>query len=254
MKIAALYDIHGNLPALDAVLSELSQVKPDLIVIGGDIVAGPMPVQTLERLFQLNIPAEFIRGNNDREVVMAFDGQHLRPDLSKKGRERIEWVAKQLSRSHRDFLAQLPENLTYPIDDEKGEILFCHATPTSDEEIFTPHTSQERMEQLFQGVHQQIVVCGHTHIQFERLAEGTRIINAGSIGMPFAERPGAYWLLMSPNGHEFKYTSYDLEAAANEIRASQDPQANDFAEKNVLSVPAVAQAIEMLERLNVNGG
>ncbi|UUZ84830.1 metallophosphatase family protein [Paenibacillus sp. P26] len=249
MKIAALYDIHGNLPALQAVMAELDQIRPDLIVIGGDIAAGPMPVRTLERLFQLNYPIKFIRGNNDREVVMAYDGIPLRPDLSDKAREKLEWVAQQLNRSHRDFLADLPEYVIQSFDDSERDILFCHATPTSDEEIFTPITPKERLGEIFHGVVQPYVVCGHTHIQFELQLDGIRIINAGSVGMPFAERPGAYWLLITPDGFEFKCTLYDLESAASEIRATQDPQAHDFAEKNVLTVPAPVQAMEMLERL-----
>lgn len=249
MKIAALYDIHGNLPALNAVISELDQVIPDLIIVGGDIVAGPMPVQTLERLFQLKYPIKFIRGNNDREVVMAYDGKPLRSDMSEKGRERLEWVAKQLNRSHRDFLAHLPEHFIQSLNDSGRDILFCHATPTSDEEIFTPITPKERLEKIFHGVAQRYVVCGHTHIQFEMQINGTRIMNAGSVGMPFAERSGAYWLLITPSGFEYKCTLYDLENAANEIRASHDPEANDFAEKNVLTVPTPVQAMEMFERM-----
>ncbi|CAG7658595.1 metallophosphoesterase family protein [Paenibacillus allorhizosphaerae] len=249
MKIAALYDIHGNLPALNAVISELDEVKPDLIIIGGDIVAGPMPVQTLERLFQLKYPIKFIRGNNDREVVMAYDGKPLRSDMSEKGREKLEWVAKQLDRSHRNFLAHLPEHLIYSVGDSESDILFCHATPTNDEQIFTPITPKEQLEKVFHGIAQKYVVCGHTHIQFDLQIEGTRIINAGSVGMPFAERSGAYWLLITPSGFEYKCTLYDLENAANEIRESQDPQANDFAEKNVLTVPTPVQAMEMFERL-----
>lgn len=235
MKIAALYDIHGNLPALNAVLSELSKINPDLIVIGGDIVTGPMPVETLERLFQVDIPVKYIRGNSDRYVVMASEGKPLRPDLTQKGRERMKWVAQQLSQTHLDFLDQLPETLTIPFDDNNVEVLFCHATPTSDEEIFTPRTSQQQLEQMFQGIHHKIVVCGHTHIQFERSVSSTCIINAGSVGMPFEDPPGAYWLLMTPQGYEHKYTSYNLEAAASEIRASNDPQANDFIEQYVTS-------------------
>jgi len=249
MKIAALYDIHGNLPALNAVISELDQVRPDLIIVGGDMVAGPMPVQTLERLFQLKYPIQFIRGNNDREVVMAYDGKPLRSDMSEKGRKRLEWVAKQLNRSHRDFLAHLPEHFIQSLHDSGREILFCHATPTSDEEIFTPVTPKEQLEKTFHGVAQKYVVCGHTHIQFEMQINGIQIINAGSVGMPFAERPGAYWLLITPSGFEYKSTLYDLENAANEIRASQDPEANDFAEKNVLTVPTPVQAMEMFERM-----
>lgn len=249
MKIAALYDIHGNLPALNAVISELDQVQPDLIIVGGDIVAGPMPVQTLERLLQLKYPVKFIRGNNDREVVMIYDGIPLRSDISEKGREKLEWVAKQLNRSHRDFLAQLPDSLIQSLHDSKRDILFCHATPTSDEEIFTPITPKEQLKGIFCEVAQQDVVCGHTHMQFEIQLDGIRVINAGSVGMPFAERSGAYWLLISPSGFEHKCTLYDLENAANEIRATQDPQANDFAEKNVLTVPTPVQAMDMFERL-----
>ncbi|MDU0073845.1 MULTISPECIES: metallophosphoesterase family protein [Bacillus] len=84
MKIAALYDIHGNLPALNALLKELEDVKPDLIVIGGDIVSGPMPKQTLERIFSLTDKVRFIRGNGDREVVMAFDGKNSHLQCQKR--------------------------------------------------------------------------------------------------------------------------------------------------------------------------
>lgn len=235
MKIAALYDIHGNLPALNAVLSELSIINPDLIVIGGDIVTGPKPVETLERLFQVDIPVKYIRGNSDRYVVMASEGKPLRPDLTQKGRERMEWVAQQLTRTHLDFLEQLPETLTSSMEENNGEVLFCHATPTSDEEIFTPRTSQQQLKQMFHGVHHKYVVCGHTHIQFERMVESTRIVNAGSVGMPFEDPPGAYWLLITPKGYEHKFTAYDLDAAASEVRASNDPQANDFIEQYLTS-------------------
>jgi putative phosphoesterase len=248
MKIAALYDVHGNLPALNALLEELKEVQPDLIVVGGDIVSGPLPGQTLQRLSQLGDQVCFIRGNGDREVVMAFDGQPLRPDMSEKGREKTYWVAQQLTRSQRDFLAQLPEQITLHIEG-LGEVLFCHATPRSDEEIFTPITSQERLTTIFTGIEQQIVVCGHTHIQFERRVGRVRILNAGSVGMPFADRPGAYWLLLSPQGYEFRWTAYDGQAAAQEVRASGDPQAQEFAQENVLKVPTVAQATELLERM-----
>lgn len=250
MKIAALYDIHGNLPALNAVAEELKVVRPDMIVIGGDIVSGPMPIQTLELLFQLDIKTHFIRGNNDREEVLAYDGK-LTSKMSEKGREKIEWVAKQLARPQRDFLDQLPEHFIQYIEGH-GEVLFCHATPKSDEEIFTPNTSQERLDSIFSDVQQQTVVCGHTHIQFERLVGNIRIINAGSVGMPFADRPGAYWLLITSDGYEFRCTEYNFQEAANEIKSSGDPQATEFAERNVLSVPSVAQATEMLEHMSKN--
>jgi len=252
MKIAALYDIHGNLPALNALLEEFKEVQPDLIVVGGDIVSGPLPAQTLDRLSQLGDQVRSLRGNGDRDVVRAFDGQPLGPALSEKGREETQWVAAQLTRSQRDGLAQLPAQLTLRVEG-LGEVLFCHATPRSDEEIFTPLTPRERLTAIFTGIEQQLVVCGHTHIQFERRVGGVCILNAGSVGMPFADQPGAYWLLLSPEGYEFRWTPYDGEAAAQEIRASDDPHAREFAAHNVLTVPTAADAMDMLERMAQEG-
>src|SRR5579863_5333880 len=131
MKIAALYDIHGNLPALDAVLAELEEVQPDLIVIGGDVVPGPMPLQTLERLIELGDRARFIRGNGERDVVTAFDGLPFDPILGEQVRERIRWSAGQLEQSGRDFLARWPEQLALSVEG-LGSVLFCHATPRND--------------------------------------------------------------------------------------------------------------------------
>jgi predicted phosphodiesterase len=145
-------------------------------------------------------------------------------------------------------LAQLPEEITLHVDG-LGDVLFCHATPRSDEEIFTPNTSQERLSTLFAGIQQQIVVCGHTHMQFERRVGRVHIFNAGSVGMPFADQPGAYWLLLTSEGCEFRRTTYDGEAAAQEIRTSGDPHGREFAEENVLKVPTVTEAMEFLERI-----
>ncbi len=246
MKIAALYDIHGNLPALNAVLEELKEVQPDLIVVGGDIVSGPMPGQTLERLFLLGDQVRSIRGNGDREVVMAFDGLPLSPDLPEEVREVARWVAGQLTGSQRDFLAALPEQLVLRVEG-LGGVLFCHATVRNDEEIFTSITPVERLNVIFSGVEQEIVVCGHTHMQFERCVGNLRILNAGSVGMPYADRPGAYWLLLRPEGYEFRWTGYDGEAAVQELRVSKYPQAQEFAEENVRKVPPAAEVTEIFE-------
>ena len=248
MKIAALYDIHGNLPALNAVLEELEGVQPDLIVVGGDIISGPMPRQTLERLSQLGDRVRYIRGNGEREVVAAYDGLPFAARMPEEVREVTRWTAQQLERSQRDFLAQLPEQITLHVEG-LGDILFCHATPRSDEEIFTPITPQERLNAIFTGIEQQIVVCGHTHMQFERRVGSVRILNAGSVGMPYADRPGAYWLLLGPEGSEFRTTAYDVETAAQQVRESGYPQAQDFAEENVLKVPTAAEAMAVFERM-----
>jgi putative phosphoesterase len=248
MKIAALYDIHGNLPALNAVVEELEEVQPDLIVVGGDVIPGPMPQQTLARLIQAGDRVRFIRGNGDREVVAAFDDLPFAPEVSEEVREQIRWTARQLEQPQRDFLAQLPEQLTLHVEG-LGNVLFCHATPRNDVEIFTPITPQKRLNIIFSGVEAQIVVCGHTHMQFELQAGSVRILNAGSVGMPYADRPGAYWLLLEPQGVEFRRTEYDTEIAAQQVRTSGYPQAEDFAAENLLKVPTAVEATEFFERM-----
>jgi putative phosphoesterase len=247
MKVAALYDIHGNFPALQAVLQDLESIQPDVIIVGGDIVSGPMPGQTLACVRQLGGQVIALRGNADREVVTACDGQLSALRLPEDVRESTRWVAHQLTPDQREFLAQLPEHATLAVAD-LGEVLFCHATPHSDEEFFTPRTPQERLQRLFQDVEQQVVVCGHTHMQFELHLGGVRILNAGSIGMPYADRPGAYWLLLGPEGSEFRRTAYDLEAAAQAVRTSGYPLAEEFAAENVLKVPTATEAMEVFER------
>ncbi|MBA2286269.1 MAG: metallophosphoesterase family protein [Ktedonobacteraceae bacterium] len=252
MKIAALYDIHGNLPALNALLEELKEVQPDMIVVGGDIISGPMPGQTLKRLSQFAAQMRSIRGNADREVVMMFDSQPFNrrymPAPSEKEREVMRWVAEQLTPSQRDFLAELPEQLEVQVEG-LGRVLFCHATVRNDEELFTPITPEKQLSIIFSNIEQEIVVCGHTHIQFELRVGNRLILNAGSVGMPYADQPGAYWLLLSPEGYEFRCTTYDGEAAAQEILASGYPQAQEFAENNVLKMPTSAEATAHFERL-----
>jgi predicted phosphodiesterase len=248
MKIATLYDIHGNLPALEAVLAELEDEQPDLIVIGGDVVPGPLPRQTLARLRQLGERARFIRGNGERDVIGAFDGLPFDPILGEQVRKTIGWTAGQLDQSGRAFLGQWPERLTLSVDG-LGNVLFCHATPRNDMDIVTPRTSQERLKTFFSGVEAQVVVCGHTHVQFEMRAGSVRILNGGSVGMPYADSPGAYWMLLGPDRVEFRRTEYDLEKAAQQVRESGYPQADEFADENLLKVPSAEEAMEYFESL-----
>jgi putative phosphoesterase len=246
MKIVALYDIHGNLPALDAVLKEVEQENPDLILVGGDIVPGPMPRAALERLLALGDKIQYIRGNCEREVVAAFDGLPFGPGMSEEVREVTRWTAKQLERNQRDFLAKLPEQASFSVDG-LGDVLFCHGSPRSDEEMITVATPEERLRDMLAGVKQRVVVCGHTHMQFDRNVDGMRIVNAGSVGMPYGD-VGAYWLLLGPE-IMLQRTLYDLEDAAARIRASGYPQAQDFADNNVLKPETEAEAIAVFESI-----
>ncbi len=196
MKVAALYDIHGNLPALDAVLAE---VDADVILVGGDFVAGPWPTETLARLRGLDADVRFIRGNADREVVEQTPG--LAPP------ELMEFVRERLSPQAIAFLGSLP--LTESVEvDGLGKVLFCHATPRNDEEMFTRISPDERWRAALDGVEADIVVCGHTHVQFDRDIDGVRLVNAGSVGMPYEREPGAYWALLGP-GIELRRTEYE---------------------------------------------
>lgn len=245
-RVAALYDIHGNLPALDAVLREVEAARPELILAGGDVVSGPFPRATLERLLGLGPRVRFIRGNADREVVAAFDGVPFGVTMPAEVRQITAWAARQFDRSHRDAMTAWPETVTLDIEG-LGDVLFCHGSPRNDEEILTAATPEPRLRQALAGVRQRLVVCGHTHVQFDRMLDGVRVVNAGSVGMPYGE-PGAYWLLLGPTV-ELRRSPYDLEHAAEAIRASGYPQAEDFAANNVLQPPSAAEATALFERM-----
>jgi predicted phosphodiesterase len=243
-RVAAIYDVHGNLPALEAVLAAVDAAGVDEIVVGGDVVPGPMPRETLDRLLDLGPRARFLRGNTDRLVVAAFDGDPL-DRLPAFVREPIAWSAAQLDRRHRDVLAALPLTLALPVRG-LGEVLFCHATPRSDEENVTRLTPAERVRPALDGVAQGVVVCGHTHMQYDRTVDGVRLVNAGSVGMPFGA-PGAYWLLLGPEVQLVR-TAYDLAGAAERVRGTAYPQAADFASRNVLAPPSEEEILRAFER------
>ena len=200
MRVAALYDIHGNLPALDAVLAE---VDADVIVIGGDFAAGAWPSETVERLRSLAGDVRFIRGNADRELATP-PGESK---LAGAPQEVLAWTRAQLSDDQLDFLGSLP--LTETIDvDGLGSVVFCHATPRDDDELLTRISPDERWDAALAEADADVVVCGHTHIQFDRRIGDTRVVNAGSVGMPYENEPGAYWTLLGPDV-DFRRTEYE---------------------------------------------
>ena len=234
MRIAAIYDIHGNLPALEAVLRDIRQADVDHVVVGGDVLPGPMPRETLACLLNLDIPVRFIKGNGDREVI-APTGVVPEPF-----RESLRWNAQQLQPHDEPLISGWPETLRMQVP-EFGEVLFCHATPRNDTEMFTRLTSEDVLAPIFDPLNVPLVVCGHTHMQFDRTIGTTRVVNAGSVGMPFQE-PGAYWLLLG-SGVELRHTPYDLEKAAERIRKTKYPQAEEFAARNVLRPPSEADTL-----------
>jgi putative phosphoesterase len=247
MKIAALYDIHGNLPALEAVLSEVEQADANLILFGGDIAAGPMPRETLDLVMGIEKETIFIRGNADRYLVTAFDDLPLDDSIPPFVQDSIKWEAAQLDLSHRNFLDNLPETVTLSVDGLE-DVLFCHGSPRSDEELITPETPERRLRAALQEVREHTVVLGHTHIQFKRKIDGVQLVNAGSVGMPYGE-PGAYWATL---GEEVQLhrTTYDFEKVANLMRKSEDPQAEEFADRHVSNPYSVKEVTEIFEEMS----
>jgi putative phosphoesterase len=187
VRVAALYDIHGNLPALEAVLAEV----PDdaTILLGGDHVYGPFPAETLARLRTLGERAVWLRGNCDRELSEPGTGP-ASPDV-------LDWVHERLTEEQVAFLFGLPATVTLTVDG-LGEVFFFHATPRNDVDFFTDVTPEERLATAFAEVACETVVCGHSHLQFQRVVAGKQVVNVGSVGMAYEDQPGAYWALLGP--------------------------------------------------------
>ena len=255
MRIAALYDIHANLPALEAVLAELRREHVDEIVVGGDVLPGPMPCETLALLSNLPAQAHFIHGNGELAVlaqIEAADPSSVTYWGTTSGnpppeniKETIRWTAAQIN-SACGPLRRWPRTYRRTING-LGSVLFCHATPDSETDCFTRLTREDALAPVFAGVNANVVVCGHTHMQFDRVIAGVRVVNAGSVGMPFGE-PGADWLILGPD-IELRHTKYDLQKAASQVRATTYPDARGFAE-SLIQPPAEAAMLELFTPLS----
>ena len=244
MRVAALYDVHGNVAALDAVLAELEGEAVELIVVGGDVAAGPFPGACWDRVRELGVRAVTIRGNAERELHECrahLDAGTAIVDPADPWSLRDHWVAGELTRAQLDAMAGLaPTALA-------DGVLYCHGSPRRDDEIITAYSPVERVHAALEGVRERLVVVGHTHVQFERSADGIRLVNAGSVGLPYGE-PGAYWLLVADGEVEWRRTPYDVAAAATTIRASGFPAADAYADE-LLAPASAEQALRFFEEL-----
>jgi predicted phosphodiesterase len=238
-RVACLFDIHGNLPALEAVLQEVRHAGVDRVVVGGDVLPGPMPRQCLDLLSSLDTPTSFILGNGD---LAALDARRGVPDarIPAAFHQAMAWNGAQLTDADAQAIQAWPLTLTLSIDGA-GDVLFCHATPRDVNEIFLKTTAEEKLRPLFDPLCVALVVCGHTHMQFDRMAGPTRVVNAGSIGMPFQDA-GAYWAVIGP-GVELRRTAYDLDSAAARVRATAYPHA-ELAANAILNPPSEQATLE----------
>ena len=210
MPTAALADIHGNIQALDAVLADPRCAAADRIAVLGDVIAGTFPVETFDRLAALGDRVRILRGNADR-IVLDEDG------------EDSVWVRRLLGAERLAAVRAWPTSFTIDVEG-LGNVLCCHATPDSDEEIVTPATPDADVEALLEGVEEPVVVGGHTHVRLDRRVGRWRFVNVGSVGRPREGRAGAYWALLGPD-IDLLRTAYDVEAAAAAVRASGQPTA-----------------------------
>jgi diadenosine tetraphosphatase ApaH/serine/threonine PP2A family protein phosphatase len=199
--LAVLYDIHGNLVALDAVLADADAAGADAYLLGGDFGAwSPWPGETLERLRSLR-SATWIRGNGERWL--------REPPLDRPD------VAEQLAQS--DPGVGTEEGWLYSLQTQKelDGVLYVHGSPLSDVESFPPEPGEDD-ERMLDGVHDTIVVFGHSHLQFKRPGpNGTSLINPGSAGMPLdGDARAAYALRHDDAEFAFRRVEYDTERVA----------------------------------------
>ncbi|MFM2485258.1 metallophosphoesterase family protein [Celerinatantimonas yamalensis] len=248
MRIAAIYDIHANSTALEAVIDEIKKRKVDRIVVGGDVVAGPSPLETLTLLRNITIPIDFILGNAESELLKHIAGKDVE-ELTETADEVTHWLAKQMTTEHKQFLSSWIPTLEIQTD-TWGQVLFCHGSPRSNTEIFTRLTPGKKLASIFGHISTSMVVCGHTHMQFKITSGSISIINAGSVGMPYS-RTGAEWLLLDDEIH-FMHTDYDISKAAELIRKTNYPQAEEFVMNNVLNTPSEEEALEVFSQMERN--
>jgi predicted phosphodiesterase len=238
-RVAVLSDIHGVLPALEAVLAEPEVAAADRIVLTGDITAGPQPAEVIDLLRKHGDRVLWVSGNADRELVEYRRGERdAIPDPIGP------YAASALRADQVDFLAALPNTLTLPIRGH-GKVLFCHATPRDDEEVVLVDSRPDRWREVLAGLDEEIrtVVCGHTHMPYARLAHGRLIVNPGSVGMPYG-RTGAHWCLLGP-GTDLRVTSYDIPTAiAHVARACAYPEIAEWADYFLNARASEADALE----------
>ena len=247
MRVAALYDIHGNLPALRAVLADVAREGVSAFVIGGDVAAGPLPRETIDQLIALSPRARFVRGNADREVVEAYDRGITSLDEVEDPASRAAAIAASgISRSQRDFLAGFAPTVGLEVDG-LGPVLFCHGSPRSDTEIITRLTPGDRLSELLGAVEERVVVGGHIHQQMDRRVGRWRFVNAGSVGIPYEGGAGAYWALLGP-GVELRRTDYDLERGLEELRAGGCPDLDEMLKESLLEPVDPDEVSEFFER------
>jgi predicted phosphodiesterase len=220
MKILALYDIHGNVEALEAVLADPRAARPQAVVVGGDAVPGPFARRTLDRLDALDVPMHWLRGNGERETAEAVEAPE--PPEDDVVARFAALSAAQLGEERARALGELP--LTVELDG----VTFFHATPRSDVEILTRISPPERWADALAGL-AGLAVAGHTHQQDDRVVAGVRFVNAGSVGLPYEGDGAARWAWIEDGEPALRSTAYDAAGAGARMLAAGWPDEESIA-------------------------
>jgi predicted phosphodiesterase len=213
--VLALYDIHGNVDALDAVLADPRAAAADAVVVGGDAAPGTFAGAALARLEELSVPVRWVRGNGEREVAEAVDGPA--PAEGDLVAQTAALTAAEIGGDRARDLGRLP--LTVEVDG----VLFCHASPRRDDEMLTRLSSPERWSEALTDVDNALVVAGHTHQQDDRLVGDVRFVNAGSVGLPYEGDGAARWLWLADGVPELRQTDYDAAGAGERMLSAGWP-------------------------------
>ena len=218
--IALLYDIHGNVAALEAVLAEAEDEGVTSYLLGGDYATfGPWPRETVELLESLPAVAR-IRGNVERWL-------REKPEVPESARQL---VTNALAAARKSLGSELVARLyALPERAEYDRMLICHGSPLSDVDSFATE-AQPDDERLLAGEGQRTILFGHSHRQFRRAGPNeTALVNPGSVGAPLDGDPRAAWALYDKGETRFRRTDYDVERAAAQMRSFgewADPIAN----------------------------
>ena len=232
MRVAALYDVHGNLPALEAVLADVEREDVDEIVVGGDVLWGPLQAECVARL--RGAGASFVGGNCEHDVLQPTS-------------DVAHWCFDRLDDDTRSFVRSWPRTIERELD-SLGRVVFCHATPRDVEEIVTVLTPDNVVHEALSEVDADAVVSGHTHVRLDRSVAGVpRLLNPGSVGLPYEGAMGAFWALLD-GGVEPRRTDYDVEAALELLAATGFPAFDDVFPKALRGLVSAESASAEFER------
>jgi predicted phosphodiesterase len=213
MNVLALYDIHGNLDALRAVLADPHTAGADAILVGGDIVPGPFSKECLKLLRDHDLPVHWVRGNGEREVAEAATSGSDPDQISPDDLARITAAITAATLDHQTaaWLGTLPTTV------ELDGVLYCHASPRRDDEMLTRISPAERWAEALAAVGQALVIAGHTHQQDDRVVGSVRFVNAGSVGLPYEGDAAARWAWISGGAPNLGQTAYAGAAAGRRM-------------------------------------